>query len=449
MGVLRLLLGTLVLRPYVFVFLAVYLCAAVTRMGWPTTAAFSAVEWAIAYAAEFSSTRSGVPFGLYVYVDATRDRELWLSNVPFFDSLSFTFLCYLGYALAIFLYAPLVCGRGDFQVADTRAIRTSWRVLVTGAFLTTLMDLVIDPLTVRGERWFLGRIYYYPAGGIHFGVPLSNYAGWFLVAAASIAVFQALERRTSWPTARTPAAALSGREVMDTAQQKNGFSTWRDRVLETTMESYATTLQRTREATVSEQTDPRGEHRTFMEFTGPADVTGTLFLHLSPRGEKDQQWVYTPSARKARRLADAARDENFMGTDLSYRDLELIVRIQQWNDSEATATLEPETQLDGKPCQVVGPVPKNKEFPYSRYRLGFGGGDFLLWKVEVYDLDGKLFKSVTMSRYERVQDFATAQESSIANVQYGTHTLFKIRNVRYNSGVPDDTFAVANVQKGH
>src|SRR5438552_3790920 len=38
MGVLRLLLGTLMLRPYVFVFLAVYLCAAVTRMGWAKTA---------------------------------------------------------------------------------------------------------------------------------------------------------------------------------------------------------------------------------------------------------------------------------------------------------------------------------------------------------------------------------------------------------------------------
>src|SRR5439155_1461572 len=104
-------------------------------------------------------------------------------------------------------------GRGDFQVADTRAIRTSWRVLVTGAFLTTLMDLVIDPLTVRGERWFLGRIYYYPEGGIHFGVPLSNYAGWFLVAAASIAAFQALEPRTSWSAAgvrlRSPGARSS------------------------------------------------------------------------------------------------------------------------------------------------------------------------------------------------------------------------------------------------
>ncbi len=132
-----------------------------------------------------------------------------------------------------------------------------------------------------------------------------------------------------------------------------------------------------------------------------------------------------------------------------YRDLELIVRIQQWNDSEATATLEPEAQTDGKPCHVVGLEPKNKEFPYARYRLWFGTTDFLLWKVEVWDLEGRLFKSVTMDRYERIQDYATAREFNVANVPYGTHTLFKVRNVRYNTGVPDDTFAVANVQKGH
>jgi outer membrane lipoprotein-sorting protein len=249
--------------------------------------------------------------------------------------------------------------------------------------------------------------------------------------------------------AAASATALTGREVIETAQRKHGFSTWRDRVLDTTMETYTTSLQRSRDATVTEQTDPRGEHRTFMEFTGPADVTGTLFLHLSPRGDKDQQWLWTPTTRKARRLADAGRDENFMGTDLSYRDLELMVRIQQWNDEESTATLEPEAALDGKPCQVVTLVPKNDEFAYSRYRLWFGTSDSLLWQVEVFDLEGKLFKRVRMDGYERIQDYTTAKESNVANVQYGTHTIFKVRGVRYNSNVPDDTFTVANVQKGH
>jgi putative membrane protein len=197
----HLLLGTVTLRPYVFVFLVVYLFAAVTKLGWARTAAYTAVAWAIAYVAEFSSTRNGFPFGMYVYLDGTRDRELWLSNVPFFDSLSFSFLCYLGYSLAVLLYAPLVCRRDDFQVADTLAVRTSPRVLLTGAFLTMLLDLVIDPLTLQGERWFLGKLYYYPGGGIHFGVPLSNYAGWFLVALVTIAIYQRLDRWSGWRAA--------------------------------------------------------------------------------------------------------------------------------------------------------------------------------------------------------------------------------------------------------
>jgi putative membrane protein len=197
---MTLLAGTLWMRPYVFVFLAVYLVAAVTKMGWWRTGAYTLVAALIAWAAEFCSTRTGFPFGMYVYVDVTRDRELWLSNVPFFASLSFSFLCYVGYALGIFLYAPLVRVPGDLQVADTRAIRTSPRVLLTGAFLTTFLDLIIDPVTVHGERWFLGHLYYYPGGGLHFGVPLSNYAGWFLVALVTIAAFQQLDRR-AWSTA--------------------------------------------------------------------------------------------------------------------------------------------------------------------------------------------------------------------------------------------------------
>jgi len=64
-----------------------------------------------------------------------------------------------------------------------------------------LLDVVIDPVTLQGDRWFLGRIYYYPNGGVHFGVPLSNYAGWFLVALVSIGLFQLCESRRGWSTA--------------------------------------------------------------------------------------------------------------------------------------------------------------------------------------------------------------------------------------------------------
>ena len=195
LDLLNRIVGMLVLRPYVFVFFAVYLVAAVSKMGWKKTLVFTLIAYGVAFLAEFSSTRTGVPFGLYHYVDTTRDRELWISNVPFWDSLSFTFLCYLGFSLAVLMYSPLQIRPGDVQVVDTCEIRQSRRVLVTATVLMTLLDVVIDPLTVHGERWFLGKIYYYPSGGIYFGVPLSNFIGWALVGAVTISLFQWFERR--------------------------------------------------------------------------------------------------------------------------------------------------------------------------------------------------------------------------------------------------------------
>lgn len=193
MDLLTRIIGTVVHRPYVFGFLAVYLAAAVSRLGWRRTTVFSVIAYLVAFSAEFSSTRTGVPFGLYHYIDTTRDRELWISNVPFWDSLSFTFLCYFGWRMGVLLYAPLSVGARRFQVVETRAIATSWRACLTGSLLMTWLDVVIDPLTVRGDRWFLGRMYYYPEGGVYFGVPLSNFLGWFVVGVTVIRLYQLIE----------------------------------------------------------------------------------------------------------------------------------------------------------------------------------------------------------------------------------------------------------------
>ena len=50
---------------------------------------------------------NGFPFGLYHYIDATRAREIWIFGVPFMDSLSFTFLAFASYTVALLLSSPL------------------------------------------------------------------------------------------------------------------------------------------------------------------------------------------------------------------------------------------------------------------------------------------------------------------------------------------------------
>ena len=196
-----LLVSTLLLRPYVFLFLALYLWAASSAIGWRRTAFFTAIAWAVAFAAEYSSTRNGIPFGYYSYTQVTRSRELYLSNVPFMDSLSFTFLAYVSFALAQWLRLPV--GAGE---QDAVRLRRSPAVLWLSAFLFMLIDVVIDPLALRGDRWFLGRIYEYPSPGVYFGVPLSNFVGWGVVGIVIVALFQQGDRGL-------PPEAASGRGV--------------------------------------------------------------------------------------------------------------------------------------------------------------------------------------------------------------------------------------------
>jgi putative membrane protein len=49
-----------------------------------------------------------------------------------------------------------------------------------------LLDVVIDPVAVRGDQWFLGLIFAYAEPGVYFGVPLSNFAGWMFLGTVSV-----------------------------------------------------------------------------------------------------------------------------------------------------------------------------------------------------------------------------------------------------------------------
>jgi uncharacterized membrane protein len=171
-------LGTLLLRPYVFGFLAAFVVAASRDLGWRRTVLFAGWVWPLAWLAEFSSTRNGIPFGLYHYTETTRGQELYIANVPFMDSLSFTFLAYAAYCLA--------------RVALGGRRVPAWDMAAVAGVLMTLLDVVIDPIAVRGERWFLGHIFYYPDGGVYFGVPLSNFLGWWIVGTLGVGGYLAL-----------------------------------------------------------------------------------------------------------------------------------------------------------------------------------------------------------------------------------------------------------------
>lgn len=198
MQLLHLIVGTVWLRPYVFAFLGVYLLLATPAWGWRRTAVYTSSGYFLAWLAEYSSTHNGFPFGYYVYhPESTIQNEIWVAGVPFMDSLSFVFLTFGGMQTARLIVECVQ--QNSNQAWDLRWENNSNplkpKTIFLAGLLTMGLDIVIDPLSLRGDRWFLGQIYHYPGGGIYFGVPISNFSGWAFLSWAIIGTFAVLDRK--------------------------------------------------------------------------------------------------------------------------------------------------------------------------------------------------------------------------------------------------------------
>ncbi|MGH7666579.1 MAG: carotenoid biosynthesis protein [Candidatus Dormibacteria bacterium] len=149
--------------PWVVVILVIW-----RQYGWRRALPIAVGGWVIAFAAEWSSTLGpGVPFGAYAYRSAGLGHDWRILGTPLFDSLSFTWLAFCTYVLA-----------GALGVRGVRR-------LILGALALVAIDVVLDPVALRGAHWWLGSIYSYPAhAGVWYGVSALNYLGWLVVGLA-------------------------------------------------------------------------------------------------------------------------------------------------------------------------------------------------------------------------------------------------------------------------
>ncbi|HJQ29805.1 MAG TPA: carotenoid biosynthesis protein [Rubrobacter sp.] len=125
-----------------------------------------------AYAIEALGVATGFPYGLFHYGDALGPRMAGL--VPFLLPVS---------------YAPLVLG----AVAATWGPRLRLLHALQAALLLVWMDAVLDPGAASLGFWV------WPEGGLYYGVPLSNYAGWLLSGAVATALLLAVGRWSETP----------------------------------------------------------------------------------------------------------------------------------------------------------------------------------------------------------------------------------------------------------
>lgn len=135
------------------------------QMGWQRLAFFFGWGCFIGGASELLGTTTGFPFGEYLYTFWLGPKLL--DHVPYFIPPSW-------FALAIITH----------DLASRLTERRLGRILLASLFMV-LWDVSLDPAMSRAFPFWT-----YPEGGFFYGMPLSNWLGWFGVSAVIIAGYE-------------------------------------------------------------------------------------------------------------------------------------------------------------------------------------------------------------------------------------------------------------------
>jgi putative membrane protein len=183
-------------------------------VGWRKSAAVAVIGMALSLVAELVGTSVGLPFGDYAYSGLLGYRILGL--VPFPIPVSWFYM----------LVACLV-----IVVRLTPSPAAPWTLAVGAGLLMVAWDVAMDPAMVNTGhwQWNSGEMFQALPGWVQvfftrdafYGMPLSNWAGWFLTATLIARVMQVIiapaEVRTRLGRSSLPVVLYLANGVMPVA----------------------------------------------------------------------------------------------------------------------------------------------------------------------------------------------------------------------------------------
>ena len=133
------------------------------RLGWRRLGIMFAIACIVSWCYESLSIATGFPFGHYVY---TAELGPKLGTVPLMIMPSYFGVCYLAWALA-----HVLLDKFDLKIQKS----LMFAIPIIASFIMVMWDMSIDPASSTVKHEWIWR-----DGGGYFGVPFSNFMGWFL-----------------------------------------------------------------------------------------------------------------------------------------------------------------------------------------------------------------------------------------------------------------------------
>jgi putative membrane protein len=146
------------------------------EIGWKLLGLFFLIAFGVSWSYETASILTGFPFGDYHYTEKLGPK---LGDVPLLIMPAYFGVCYISWIIAKLL----------LTAGSERDVGILPRVLVA-SFVMVMWDLAMDP-----SRATVAKVWIWHEGGSYFGVPLQNFAGWYLCVATILLIYGLIERQ--------------------------------------------------------------------------------------------------------------------------------------------------------------------------------------------------------------------------------------------------------------
>ena len=164
-----------------------------------------------------------------------------------------------------------------------------------------------------------------------------------------------------------------------------------------------------------------------IKFLSPTDVRGVGFLVLA----QDKMYLYLPAFHRIRRIASHSKKESFMGSDLSFSDME-TKRLCE--DYEARLLKEDSDNYFLELIRRPG-----SEKPYSRIMMTVEKSSNVPIYMESFDEGNNLWKVWKMTPYKSGK-YHTVSRMEVEEKKKEHVTIVERENIQYDQGLEDKVF---------
>ena len=188
-----------------------------------------------------------------------------------------------------------------------------------------------------------------------------------------------------------------------------------------------------------------GTEKRMIKFLDPADVRGTAMLIVDNKDLQDEMWIYLPALKRTRRIVSSEKGKSFMSSEFSNADM------ASGSNADFKTSHMPGSGENGEWIIESKPVNDEKadEYGFSRKVTWIDKKDLKIKKIDFYNFDGKLFKTIEIvaTQPQAGKEGYIMTEMYAVNYINARSSRIKFDQINTSAIIPDNTFSVDNLSR--